>query len=927
MRIAFAIGSTLAACLLPPLAMGQDAKSGISPAEASRQQVLSAPSDSPAVTIHVSTQGNDAWTGKSASAAGGDGPVRTLQRAQTLARAESAAVPTGKLRQPIRVLIQRGTYQLASPLVFTPADSGSVQAPVSYEAVTAGSVTLSGGALLVMHATKAASDPVNFGLPAGAEDTWQGGGQLYVNGVRATLARQPKSGSYWFVQRPLTLDSESANETGREAFGVSKEAATWLAKLSAAERSHAIVQVRHVWNSSQHRIAGVVGPADQLRVTPRTRWPFLSAGLSQRYFIENLPSALTAAGEWVATATAIQYRPTAAQAGRPLEAVLPLLERLVVIRGDGASGKWVEHLTFRGLQFAHTRYLTPREGFSDPQAALTVGAAIEADGARAISIENCDFSHLGGYGVWLRKSVRDSRISNSVFTDLGAGGIEIGTIRDLNDGAVPTSGNLIAQNQIGHTGQIFPGAVGVWIGQGFDNTVTQNLVHDTTYTGISVGWTWGFGPSASGNHRITNNLLVNIGRSQLSDMGGIYTLGTLTGTVISGNVIREVRAYPGYGPGRGLGAWGIYNDEGTTGVLVEDNIIVGTDSGAYHLHFGRNITVRNNLMAGGKQGEIRLTRTLESGPQATLDGNFIVSKAGQPIDGLGGTAELKMTGNRLSGEMSVERLDMTKCGNGCVAATATLKLGVEPKAIQFIGMDAASTARMTRIVMAAGPTDNAASQSPIVHSKVQIPVQLPSSALAPPIPVAIDLRRTSVGAQPKGMFFSAASNPQAVHVIEDASSPEGRCLQFNDGPNFVNRFDPHGFIKLNHETGTSTASFAILIDARTDFVHEWRDDSAPYRVGPSLRITPAGVFLAGKVVAPVTVGKWTRIKVTSALGTPGARWQLQVTDSGGNDIAVAQQSPGSMAWQALNYAGFISNTSEESRLCLGAIVITNTAIQ
>jgi len=867
------------------------------------------------VRIYVSPQGNDSWTGSAASASGTDGPVRSLARAQALARAQSA-----QARAPIRVTIAPGTYYLGAPLVFTPADSGTAEAPVSYEAATAGTVTLSGGVPLVQRSAARPGVPAAFDLPPAARDTWRGGGQLFVGGQWATLARQPKAGQYWFVQRAVTLDSEPSAETGRGAFVPSAEASTWLGRLPPAERSRAIVQLMHSWNSSQHRIADTAGPGGAIRLNPRARWAFLSTGSSQRFFVENVPSALTAGGEWVATESEVRYLPTEAQMGKPIEAVLPVLEKLIVIQGD--AGKPVQYLAFRGLGFAHTRYLTPEAGFIDSQAAVDVGAAFEADAARNITIDHCSFTNVAGYGVWLRRSVRDSRVSNSQFSQLGGGGVQVGVTKENPGERAPSASNTIDGNQIGGTGALFPGAVGVWLGQGFDNTVANNLIHDTSYTGISVGWNWSFNPSASGRHRITDNLLVNIGQAKMSDMGGIYTLGVLTGTVISGNVIRDVRAYPGYGPGgRALGAWGIYNDLGSSDLVVENNVVLGTDGGGYHLNGGRQLTVRQNVFAGGTKAEVLLSRTSGKTPQATLEGNVFVPKSNKPFDGLAGSPELAFTGNLVSAALAAAPPDLSPCGAGCSASKATVTASAEPKAIKFDGFDTASAARLARVVAQAGPTDGAV----VASARVAVATRAPVAAVAPPQPVSIDLRGAAVGSQPAGLTYMPAGDKQAIHLVENASAPGGRCLQFNDSPAMAKPWDPHAFASLTHEAGTDVAEFSILIDANTNFLHEWRDNDRVFHTGPSLRITAAGVAVGGKVVAPASVGQWMRIRVTSPLGTPGARWQLEVRDGSGKVSTVPNLPPVSPAWRDLNWIGFISNATVTSSLCVAEISVTSSA--
>jgi len=75
-------------------------------------------------TIHISPTGNDAWSGRlpAATAAGDDGPVRTLSRARDLLR----GTPVGVAKT---VVLAGGVHRLATPLELGPQDSGVTWAP------------------------------------------------------------------------------------------------------------------------------------------------------------------------------------------------------------------------------------------------------------------------------------------------------------------------------------------------------------------------------------------------------------------------------------------------------------------------------------------------------------------------------------------------------------------------------------------------------------------------------------------------------------------------------------------------------------------------------------------------------------------------------------------------------------------------------
>ena len=93
-----------------------------------------AQSESPGTSIYVAPHGSDSNPGTQQR------PFASLHRAQHEARVLKQRTP-----QPITVWVRGGTYYLEAPLVFTPEDSGTAEAPISYMAYPQEIITISGG--------------------------------------------------------------------------------------------------------------------------------------------------------------------------------------------------------------------------------------------------------------------------------------------------------------------------------------------------------------------------------------------------------------------------------------------------------------------------------------------------------------------------------------------------------------------------------------------------------------------------------------------------------------------------------------------------------------------------------------------------------------------------------------------------------------
>ncbi len=539
--------------------------------------------------FYVSLQGNDSLQGSM------DKPFATVQRAMQAVREEKKKTNGG-----IKVILRGGIYELKEKLVFTHEDSGSEETPITYEGYPGEKVIISGGREI-----KGWKEATNGLWTVDIPEVKEGElffNQLFVDGERRTRARTPNKG--WHrAERILPKGFLYAGNDFDPDWSNPREA---------------IVTINYTWEASSHYVNEIDAEKKMVKLElggGGIPWhgyapPFEA---HQRYIIENLIEFLDAPGEWHLDRKSgrLTYMPMEGESIANTSIRVPTITPTIVeFAGDPEKDQFIDYLGFKNISFRDGGAYMPREGVQVNQAAQNQNAAIVAFGLRHSTFENCEVSCIGEHGIWLRKGSQHNTIRQSHIHDLGASAVRIGEMKRAADERLWVDYNTVDNSFLHNGGNIFRGATGLCIAQSSHNRISHNAIRCFYYTGISAGWDWSPAPSSANHNIIEFNDISHLGQGELFDMGAIYTLGQSQGTVIRNNVLRDSYAHPSFdnwslmniGTPTGEGMAGIYLDESTQDILVENNLVYNVLGDAWCINHGKSNRIKNNIFydnAGG----------------------------------------------------------------------------------------------------------------------------------------------------------------------------------------------------------------------------------------------------------------------------------------------------------------------------------------
>jgi hypothetical protein len=515
-------------------------------------------------------------------------------------------------------------------------------------------------------------------------------------------------------------------------------------------------------------------------------------------------------------------------------------------------------------------------------------------------------------------------VQDSLLDDLGAGGVRIGETQTAPEAGHETSGIIVDNNIIRAAGRMYPGAVGILIGRSGGNRVTHNEIHDLYYSGISVGWKWDYGASPAVNNLIEDNNVHRIGQAQLTDLAGIYTLGESPGTVVRGNIVYDVTGYPD-----GAGAWGLYADQASSGIVFENNLVFRTTSGGFHENFGKDNLVRGNVFAFGGEGQLELTKA-EAHRSLTLSGNVVLSNGVTFFRGDWHRAVAQIDKN-LYFDISERPPNWSELG-----FTEWKQLGfdnnsayVDPGFFEPVKGD---------FRLKTNAVWSWSHQSPIGVAGVygtqtwhalasegdEVPTTpIPNPPGAAPVAIEDDFEETSVGSEPANGIVVSEGHGDGISVTDERSSDGTHSLKFQDAQIEQFAYDPHLYYRLNHRAGTTRVEFRLYIEPDYCFSTEWRDGDSPYHVGPSLIISAGQLRVSGKTVLSIPARQWVTFKIDAQEGPTADRlWNLEVTGPKGVGGRWTFPEPDDQ-WRQLAWLGFTSACRSNAKLFLDDIKIEN----
>lgn len=431
------------------------------------------------IDFFVSPNGNDTDQGSKQS------PVQTLQKALDLAKAAKTNTDN-----QITIKLLAGDYHLTEPLTITPELN-------NLEIIGEGTnkVNIKGSKLLKSNWSiykdniwvTEVEDDIDFN-------------QLFVNGEKQILARYPnysKQGGAW--------QGHSADATSKERIN------SWNNPIGGY--IHAMHSGR--WGGFHYQITGITEDGELTLIgghqnnRPSEMHPKMR-------MVENIFEELDSANEWYYNKQEKKLYLWAEQNTdlNTARVEVSVLKHLVDVKGS--IDQPVKNIRISGITFTHAKrtFMEDYEPLLRSDWTVYRGGAITFEGTENCSIQDCEFTNLGGNVIFVNRYNLASNFSGNHIYNCGASAISfvgdasavrspsfqyeefvpaknMDTIKGPANNLYPTK-CLVENNLIHNIGTIEKQVAGVQMSMAMKIHIKNNSIYDVPRAGINVSeGTWG----------------------------------------------------------------------------------------------------------------------------------------------------------------------------------------------------------------------------------------------------------------------------------------------------------------------------------------------------------------------------------------------------------------------------------------------------
>ena len=338
--------------------------------------------------------------------------------------------------------------------------------------------------------------------------------QLFIDGRRVPRSRVPSNYSEYLQYDAALKDQAQARYGFQYAEG--------QFNYSREVLDEAMVVVYHSWTTSHHYIDHLL-PSNRTVIfsNPCGNYiGFFGPQANRRFHLENIVDALTAnTFAFINRTRTLYLRTDGSYEPSHVTVVTPVHDSVMNLAGNDAQHP-LHDVLINGIAIQHAGWSVARDQQADNQAAswLPSAALLLANVTGAV-VTGVEVSHTGQYGVYIKEGAVGVDVLDSLITDTGAGGVRIGQMQFPI--AHPTSAVAVIGTEVSYGGNVFPDGVAIISHRASTVAIVDCHVHHHRYSGISVGWSWGYAdPSGTENVLIQGNFIHDIGQHLLNDQVG-----------------------------------------------------------------------------------------------------------------------------------------------------------------------------------------------------------------------------------------------------------------------------------------------------------------------------------------------------------------------------------------------------------------------